>query len=576
MKQEQHKEQEVTQRKGDMGGLVPSLVGLINRPYILLTVPVLIGGVWLVNNPWVITNNLNQPYALAVAPTAIASGIVGWIIFKFFRTIEAWCKRIYDDLYKARKEGSSDLFFWLVISVFMIVSVLASGSFFDKIEHHVIPGLGHATALFIDLVAINSMRARLGALRIRDKAGANLYLLGVFVCSGASAFANTFTSLDGYVSTASGALPQWMSDAAPWFGLVFPLLILLLSITADYTVDQTNTKLDAAKYEEQEHKRLEVLRVRSNAKRRQLEIEREMEQMDSERKSLRVHKKESDRELFFVRWFFPKKPFDRDVVIAQVTEQMTKKLTEQHTAMQQHIEQTLTRIQSDLRTRTQQDQASVTARIEQFHMQSLMRIEQFEREASERQEEAANALSASFDQQFETAINHMKDACVSYVLTHVREELSNHLEQHASNRSEEMFDTDRAHIAHVARRGTSSRTKRQEKTVERHPSKRKTSAYDQVFDALMEDRQATVSDIAKRTGFSKGTISSTRTKILGEWNVSSNGSQGIRNSETGPFDSSVIEHMTEELSVVLPNLPNGQGSQFSADQVFVMEAVPVE
>src|SRR5436305_817677 len=167
----------------------------INSPWLLLVVPLLVGGFWVVLNPWIITDNLNKPYALLAGPAFVGSLLAGWIVIKFFAAIERGIRRAFAALLNAQREDSGGLFFWVVITVFMIVSVFAGGSFFVKLEKTAFPLLGYGTALFIDLVAVQSMRARLNAIRMRDKWGAFLYLLGVFACGGASAFANVYTSL---------------------------------------------------------------------------------------------------------------------------------------------------------------------------------------------------------------------------------------------------------------------------------------------------------------------------------------------------------------------------------------------
>src|SRR5579859_4484801 len=43
-------------------------------PWLLISVPLAGGGMWLANNTWVITTNINQPYALLAAPVVLATG----------------------------------------------------------------------------------------------------------------------------------------------------------------------------------------------------------------------------------------------------------------------------------------------------------------------------------------------------------------------------------------------------------------------------------------------------------------------------------------------------------------------
>jgi hypothetical protein len=289
----------------------------VNRPYLLITLPVLLGGVWLISHPELITDNLNKPYALLAGPVLVGSLLTGWLIFKFFRTIETWCIMAWKAFFRAQKEDSSAQFFWTVIVVFMVVSVFASGSFFTNLEHDVIPGLGYVTALFIDLVAVQAMRARLNAVRMRDKRGEGLYLFGVFVCSGASAFANVYTSLADFNQHITGVLPPWMLNIAPWFGLVFPALILLLSITADYTLDQTSTKLDPENYRRQEEKRIKLIEIQRDMLRRRVTIEQEIDHLSGQ---LKAGKQE--RVFFLIHWFFPRKQPDTQQIVAEAVKQL--------------------------------------------------------------------------------------------------------------------------------------------------------------------------------------------------------------------------------------------------------------
>jgi hypothetical protein len=327
-------EQPTAQKKGhrlDLGCL-GGLLYAVNRPWLLVTIPLMLLGIWTVNNTWIITDNINKPYALLAGPVLVASLLSGWLIFKFFRTIEAWCKMAWRAFFRAQKEDSSAQFFWMVIIVFMIVSVFASGSFFTNLEHDVIPGLGYVTALFIDLVAVQSMRARLNAVRLRDKRGEWLYLFGVFVCSGASAFANVYTSLADFNQHVTGVLPPWMLSIAPWFGLVFPALILLLSITADYTLDQTSTKLDPENYKAQEEKRMRLLEIQRDMLQRRVQVEQEIDRLSQQ---LRSGKQE--RTFFLVSWFFPKQPANVQQIAAQVTTQMQGELNRQLQSLYTHL-----------------------------------------------------------------------------------------------------------------------------------------------------------------------------------------------------------------------------------------------
>jgi hypothetical protein len=265
-----------------------------------LAVLVLIGGFWLVQNGWVISDNIDHPYALLAGPALVVSILALWLIIKFFTAIERGIKSAVSAFKAARAKDESAQFFWIVIAVFLAVSVFASGDFFSKLEKEAIPGLGYATALFIDLVAVQCMRARLNAGRLRDKRGQALYLAGVVMCASASAFANVYTTLTTFNTATSGLLPQWMADFAPWFGLVFPALIVLLSMTADYTLDQTSSKLDPESYKKEEGKRVKLLEYQRDLLRERVEFEHEIDDLAAQ---LRGRKEK--RTFFLIAWLFP-------------------------------------------------------------------------------------------------------------------------------------------------------------------------------------------------------------------------------------------------------------------------------
>src|SRR5882724_1198228 len=66
---------------------VQPFFSLLMSPWILLTIPALVGGLWLVQHLSVITNNLNQPYALLAGPALVASVLGAWFLVTFFKSI---------------------------------------------------------------------------------------------------------------------------------------------------------------------------------------------------------------------------------------------------------------------------------------------------------------------------------------------------------------------------------------------------------------------------------------------------------------------------------------------------------
>lgn len=196
-------------------------------------------------------------------------------------------------------------FFSLVIVVFMLISVLESGSFFDQaITHHAILGLlGYALALGFDLVSIVCMQARLNAARMRDERGQRLNLIGVIICAAVSAFANACGSLQGYNPVDLDHTPLWMQTIAPWIGMVFPTMIIVLAMTSDHLLEHTLARdIDVDTYRKQEQKRVDILRVRLDMQRDLLKLEHELSTLRRRRDQAGGH---VQREWFWTRWIRP-------------------------------------------------------------------------------------------------------------------------------------------------------------------------------------------------------------------------------------------------------------------------------
>lgn len=244
-------------------------------------------GMWVAQNPQWIVEQIRQPYALLAGPAFFGTGLAVWLILKSFEAIACWCKRIFQSALAAYREDPVAWFFWNTIYVLLLVSVLESGQFFDLILPHVIPGLGYATAFVIDLVAINAMRARLEAVRMREAGKGWLYLIIIGVCSSASVFGNLFTALNGYHHTATGRLPDWLNDYAPYLAMLFPAMILLMSVLADHLVEKTSTRLDATAYEEREQRRLDLLKIRRQMLERMLDEESQITSLIEKQRRLK-------------------------------------------------------------------------------------------------------------------------------------------------------------------------------------------------------------------------------------------------------------------------------------------------
>jgi hypothetical protein len=201
---------------------------------------------------------------LLLTPWNLCSGLFGLTLgITVLATVLVHRRQIGAALLNAARWLFSPVgFFSLVIIVFMVISVLESGAFFSlNITHGAVFGLlGYALALGFDLVSLVCMIARLNAERLHDEQGQRLNLAGVIVCAAVSAFANAVGSLEGYNPVNLIHTPPWMRVLAPWLSMVFPTMIVILSMTLDHLMDHTpGGGVDVDTYRAREHKRVELL-----------------------------------------------------------------------------------------------------------------------------------------------------------------------------------------------------------------------------------------------------------------------------------------------------------------------------
>lgn len=242
-----------------------------------------------------------------LTPWTIGSGVAG-LVFSITAIVGLAINRCH--VWVAFKKATASLFsqigfFTVVIIIFMIISVLESGSFFDaNITHHAIFGLlGYALALGFDLVSVVCMLARLNAQRMRDEHGSRLNLVGVIICAAVSAFANAAGSLQGYNPADLNRTPVWMQISAPWLGMIFPALIVVLSMTTDHILDHAPSRgIDVATFREREQKRVDMLQVRLDTERELLKLETELSTLRHKRELASGHVR---REWIFWNWLRP-------------------------------------------------------------------------------------------------------------------------------------------------------------------------------------------------------------------------------------------------------------------------------
>ena len=238
----------------------------INSPWILLAVPLLLVGMWLINNPWIITNNIaawDHPFILLVPVVAVACVAAVWVLFNFYKAIVAGCKHAGRITTKYLAQPGSK--YWIALSIFLTVSVLEAGTFFNELlgPSSLHDTLGYAVAVAIDSVTVICILARQGAVRKSDRFGQGLYMLGIIVCAGISTLANAYITQEHYVAPHNVASTIW-AVIAPIVGVAPPLLVVFLGFASDYTTDQASSKLDPDAFEASEKNRIRFYEIQFN------------------------------------------------------------------------------------------------------------------------------------------------------------------------------------------------------------------------------------------------------------------------------------------------------------------------
>lgn len=240
----------------------------VGSPWLLITIPLLLGGFYLINHPEYVITAMKYPYALACVLAIVPVFFVVRLIISFFSVIEKWI-RLQFERAKQAKRGH---FFEIVTVVFMFVSVCEAGPFFNDIQHNVLYGaLGYITVLAFDLIAVVCIDARRKELA-RGGTKAGIYLTGVFFCAIVSMVANLYSALSNFHGPTDPSFPGLLKAIAPYIGIMFPVMIVFLAFSRDTEVEVD----DAETYRKQQQKRVNYLVARREML---AQITREMEQI---------------------------------------------------------------------------------------------------------------------------------------------------------------------------------------------------------------------------------------------------------------------------------------------------------
>src|SRR5215831_4401183 len=112
-----------------------------------------------------------------------------------------------------RKLFTRTSLFWLVVSAFMLTSMLQGAKFFDLTGETV---TGYAICLFLDLVVVVLIHAFLEARYRRDTVRSVLFVVFIIACSATSFYANLAVSLQAFHASLLLQAPLWVRASAPY------------------------------------------------------------------------------------------------------------------------------------------------------------------------------------------------------------------------------------------------------------------------------------------------------------------------------------------------------------------------
>jgi hypothetical protein len=278
-----------------------SVKGFVNTPWLLIVVPLVVGGVYLANHLQYLVMAMKYPYALGFLVALIPVVFVIKLVINFFSVIEQWIRLQFEKAKGAKRSQ----FLEFVIAVFMFVSVCEAGPFFNDAQGHILWNiLGYVTVFAFDLVAVVCMRSRAKSLRKGNDKKAFVYELGVWICALVSVYAN-FYSVSQNLASLTSHHTDWLTSLSPLMGVAFPVMIIFLS----YATDSDDDVDDPAIYKKEQDKRVLFLVAKREIATR----------MHEEHVKLDALK---EREFFLKAWLFTRKKiaFVADMVTARVLE----------------------------------------------------------------------------------------------------------------------------------------------------------------------------------------------------------------------------------------------------------------
>lgn len=387
-------EQQPVEKKPRLQGIK----GFVNSPWLFLVVPVLAGAVWLAMNTWVITNNLDKPYMLALGPVLVLSLVAIKLVLNFFSVIEKWIKLQFE----RAKQAKRGQFLEFVIAVFMFVSVCEAGPFFNEVQGNILGGaLGYVTVFAFDLVAVVCMRGRAKMLRKGHDKQAFVYQLGVWLCAVVSIFANFYSSINNVQQAIAhnAGLSGWMGAVAPLVGVVFPVMIVFLS----YATDSDDEIDDPDTFKAEQEKKVKFAQAKYEIAHSLLAEKVKMDLL-------------KQREFFVKSWFFTKKKIN--FVIETVKTEVLGEFEKVKQELGKNLEVIKGELFSELKRDFQPQIQSMRNDLNQAHQRLSQQSQIIEMQASQIDE------MRGMIHLLKVSLQDVKDECIGSVYDAVKSELS--------------------------------------------------------------------------------------------------------------------------------------------------------
>lgn len=341
---------------------LPTVRGLINTPWMLLTVPLLAAAGWLGNNTWVITNNLDKPYLLLAGPATIGSIVAIWLLVIFCRAIITGVKKTVVSVAAYLKKPAHR--FWIGTTIFLVASIIIGGQALNEInkDNDLYGLLGYAIEIAVDTTSVFSIIARQGAVRRHDDLGKKLFSFTLILSASFSTIANAYYTKNHYLPADN--MNDWFWTAVAFvLASSIPLFIMILSVTSDYVTDQESSTFNADAFEAEQKDRTRFYQIQLDSLKERKVIEDEinvlkgvvdkkvLKQANVQAKADNKKAKAARPRAPFISFNFGKKsdPELLEKLLAQIEEQ-TKKFTEKTDFFHQQFDVLQKKVESSQQT----------------------------------------------------------------------------------------------------------------------------------------------------------------------------------------------------------------------------------